>query len=115
MLTEPLLDFAPRLIALRQAGLLRYGVLASRYTQLFEMKRVESTQATDERILETEDIQSLSSLGDSDEMIRRIKVIPLVRHDFIAIKLPTVISALLLVLIAMPLKAIMSHLLRLLV
>jgi hypothetical protein len=43
--TGPLLVVAPRLIALRQAGPLRYGILASRYTQLFDMKWIESSQA----------------------------------------------------------------------
>jgi hypothetical protein len=109
----PLLVFAPTLINLRQTGLLRYGILASRFTQLFDAKWVESAQATDDRILGTEDIQSLGSLGDSYDMIRRMKVVPLEISDFIALVLPMVVPALPLLLIVVPLKVILSQLFRL--
>jgi hypothetical protein len=109
----PLMVFAPTLINLRQTGLLRYGILASRYTELFDTKWVESAQATDDRILGTEDIQSLGSLGDSYDMIRRMRVVPLEISDFIALVLPTVIPALPLLLTVVPMKVILSQLFRL--
>ena len=111
--TGPLLVFLPTLNMLRQTGLLRYGTLASRYTLLFDRKWVESAEATDQRILGTEDIQSLSSLGQSYDMISRMKVVPVELSDLIALVLPMVIPALPLLLTVVPLKVILSQLFRL--
>ena len=80
---------------------------------MFDTKWVESAQATDDRILGTEDIQSLGSLGDSYDMIRRMRVVPLEISDFIALVLPTVIPVLPLLLTVVPLKVILSQLFRL--
>ena len=57
-------------------GLLEYERLAS-HTQLFDAKWVVDLKATNESILGTEDIQSLGALGDSYDMIRPMKLIPL--------------------------------------
>jgi len=113
LFTGPLLVFAPRLIMLRQTGLLRYGTLASRYTLLFDTKWVQNAEATDQRILGHEDIQSLSSLGDSYDLIRRMKVIPIELNDFIAFALPMVVPALPLILTVVPLNVILRDLFRL--
>lgn len=113
VLTGPLLVFAPRLIMLRQTGLLRYGTLASRYTQLFDRKWIESAETTDQRILGHEDIQALGSLGESYDLIRRMKILPIEPSDFIAFALPMVIPALPLILTVVPLKVIVSDLARL--
>jgi hypothetical protein len=92
---------------------LRYGILASRYNELFDKKWVENVEATDQRILGTEDIQSLSSLGDSYDLIRRMKVLPLELSDFIALVLPTVIPALPLLLTVLPVDVILKQIFRL--
>jgi len=108
----PLLVFAPSLNLLRQTGLLRYGTLASRYTLLFDKKWVQTAEVTDQRILGTEDLQSLGSLGDSYDMIRRMKVVPVELSDIIALILPMVIPALPLILTVIPLKVILRQLFR---
>jgi hypothetical protein len=108
----PLLVFAPSLNVLRQTGLLRYGTLASRYTLLFDKKWVQAAEATDQRILGTEDLQALGSLGDSYDLIRRMKVVPVELSDIIALILPMVIPALPLILTVIPLKVILRQLFR---
>jgi len=113
--TGPLLVFTPRLIALRQTGLLRYGTMASRYIQFFDRRWVDPGENVDEQILGTEDIQSLGSLGDSYDMVRQMKVIPMELSDFIALALPTAIPALPLVLTVVPMKVILGQLLRFIV
>jgi hypothetical protein len=111
--TGPLLVFAPTLNILRQTGLLRYGTLASRYTLLFDRKWVETAEATDQRILGTEDIQSLASLGGSYDMISRMRVVPVELQDFIALAFPMLIPVLPLLLTVIPLSVILKSLLHL--
>ena len=108
----PLLVFTPTLIMLRQEGLLRYGTMASRYTHLFDRRWIVEAEKTNEGILGTEDIQSLSSLGDSYEMIRRMKIIPMELSDFIALALPAVLPAFPLLLTVIPMSEILKGMLR---
>jgi hypothetical protein len=81
----PLLIFTPRLICLKYWGMLRYGVLANRYTRLFEERRVELGEGAevDESVLGWSDIQSLADLGNSFELVRKMRVFPLEPSDFI--------------------------------
>ena len=48
---RPLLVFIPKLFLVKQEGLLQYGTLASRYTQMFEDKWVTSPNSGDEALL----------------------------------------------------------------
>jgi hypothetical protein len=109
----PLLVFMPTLNTLRQTGLLRYDTLASRYTLLFDQKWVDDAEATDQRILGTSDIQSLASLGQSYDMVSRMKVIPAELRDVVALVFPMVIPVLPLLLTAVPLTVILETLLHL--
>ena len=108
----PLVVFTPTLIVLRQEGLLRYGTMASHYTHLFDRRWVEDAEKTSDAILGTEDIQSLGSLGDSYEMIRRMKIIPMELSDFIALALPAVLPAFPLLLTVIPMSEILDGILR---
>ena len=94
-------------------GLIRYGSLASRYTQLFERKWVDGS-AVDEPLLGSADIQSLADLGNSYELVRKMRLVPVELSDFIAIALPGVLPALPLVATVVPLEAILKGILRLL-
>jgi hypothetical protein len=80
---------------------------------LFDRKWVQTAEATDQRILGTEDIQSLGSLGDSYDMISRMKVVPVELRDIIALLLPMIIPVLPLILTVVPLKVILGQLFRL--
>jgi len=110
----PLILFAPKLIRLKQTGSLQYGTLASRYTQLFNSKWVEGVNAPEEPLLGTADIQSLADLGNSYELIRKMRVVPIALSDFIAMALPGVIPALPLAATVMPVSEILKGILSLL-
>ncbi len=84
----PLIVFAPKLFSLKQEGLNRYGTLASRYTQQFDSKWVEGINHPEEPLLGTADIQSLADLGNSYEMVRKMRAIPIQWSDFIAMASP---------------------------
>ena len=110
----PLMVFAPKLFRLKQDGLLRYGTLASQYTQLFERKWVDGIDTEEEPLLGTGDIQSLADLGNSYELVRKTRVVPIALSDFIAIALPGVIPALPLAATVMPVGEILKQIFRLL-
>jgi hypothetical protein len=109
----PLLVFLPRLTLLKQRGLLEYGALASHYTQLFEAKWIKGTEAGPEGLLGTADIQSLADLGNSYELVRKMRSVPIELSDFIAMAIPGVIPALPLVATVMPVGVIVKDLLHL--
>jgi hypothetical protein len=110
----PLVLFAPKLLNLKQTGLLQYGTLASRYTQLFGSKWVEGVNTSEEPLLGTADIQSLADLGNSYEVVRKMRAVPIELSDFIAMALPGVIPALPLAATVMPVSEILKGILRLL-
>ena len=108
----PLLVFSPTLLRLKQRGLLEYGVLAGRYTDDFHHKWVEAPPFT-EPILGSADIQSLADLGNSYELVRKMRTVPLELRDFIAIALSAVVPALPLLATEMPVSDIMKTLMHL--
>ena len=110
----PLLVFTPKLFVVKQEGLLQYGTLASRYTQMFENKWVRGANTSDQALLGTADIQSLADMGNSYELVSKMRAFPLELSDFIAIALPGVLPALPLAATVMPIGDIIKGLLRLL-
>lgn len=112
--TGPLIVFAPKLIRLKQDGLSRYGTLASQYTQAFDSKWAGRTKPAEEPLLGTSDIQSLADLGNSYELVRKMKVVPIELGDFIAIALPGIIPAVPLAATVMPVSEVLKGILRLL-
>jgi len=112
--TGPLIVFIPKLLGLKYQGLLRYGILASSYTQQFDSKWVDGTNTAKEPILGTGDIQSLADLGNSYELVRKMRIIPIEASDFIVIALLGVIPALPLAATVMPVGDILQGILRLL-
>jgi hypothetical protein len=109
----PMLIFVPKLIALKQRGLLEYGALGSHYTQDFHRKWIQNTEPGSEPILGTSDIQSLADLGNSFGIIRQMRIVPVELSDFIAMVLPGVIPALPLAATVMPVGEIIKGLLKL--
>ena len=110
----PLIVFAPKLFRLKQDGLLRYGTLASQYTQAFDRKWASDISTAEEPLLGTGDIQSLADLGNSYELVRKMRSLPIELSDFIGIALPGVIPALPLAATVMPVSEMIKGLFRLL-
>lgn len=71
----PLLFFAGQLIEARLGASHRYGQLASRYADAFEQKWLTKPDPN-ERLLGTSDIQSLSDLANSYEVVRATRLVP---------------------------------------
>jgi hypothetical protein len=109
----PVLIFVPKLLTLKQRGRMEYGTLASRYTQAFHSKWIEKTEASQEPILGTNDIQSLADLGTSFQIIRKMRIVPVELSDFYGVLLPGLIPALPLAATVMPVGLIVKDLLKL--
>jgi hypothetical protein len=111
----PLLIFVPRLMEVKHRGLAEYGILASRYTQLFDRKWIPAKATTDEPLLGTGDIQSLADLGNSFALVGKMKFIPIDHTDIIAILVPAALPGLPLLATEVPLSVIGPRLLHLLI
>jgi hypothetical protein len=88
--------------------------LVSRYTQLFDRKWVKGVDASEEPLLGTGDIQSLADLGNSDERIDKMRVVPIELRGLAAMVVPGAIPAIPLAASVMPGSEIVKRLLRLL-
>ena len=109
----PMMVFVPNLLALKQRGLMEYGTLGSEYTQAFYRRWVGKTEPAEGSLLGTGDIQSLADLGNSFEIIRTMRILPVELSDFIAFALPGVIPVLPLAAMVMPVGQIVKGLLKL--
>jgi hypothetical protein len=108
----PLILFMPKLFALREEGLRRYGALGSRYTRLFEAKWM-SGAPEDEPLLGTGDIQSLADLANSFQVVQRMKVIPAGLNDLAFLAVPAILPALPLAATVVPLSQLLQDVLKL--
>lgn len=108
----PLTLFVPKLYALREEGLRRYGALGTRYTRLFEEKWTRGG-AGDEPLLGTSDIQSLADLGNSYTMVSRTNFLPAGLADLAWLVVPAILPALPLAAIVVPMNELLKNLLRL--
>jgi len=72
----PLTFFAGQLNDARLRGTRRYGRLASRYTNAFEKKWLSAGEGPGEPLLGTSDIQSLSDLANSYDVVRGMRLFP---------------------------------------
>jgi hypothetical protein len=76
MIIVPLLFFSPGLIAARRDGLRKYGMLATTYVRDFERKWLEGGTPAGEPLLGSADIQSLTDLTGSTDIVREIWPFP---------------------------------------
>jgi hypothetical protein len=102
LVLAPLLLFAPKLLQVKQRGLLKYGALASTYTQAFEAKWIKSTPAKEE-LLGTADLQSLADLGNSFEVVANMRIVPFSKSDALLLGLAAGLPMLPLLLFVLPL------------
>ena len=104
----PLVMFCPALIRARQAWLRQYSLLVLRYNRAFHEKWIEGKAAEGEPLLGSADIQSLADLGNSFEFIRGMKVVPFSVRVILQLAVVTILPALPLVLLVMPIEEILD-------
>jgi hypothetical protein len=113
MVVGPLLVFSPQLARCKRAGLRDYGTLAQGYTRDFHAKWV-AQRASGEPLLGSADIQSLADLGNSFEIVRGMRIVPVSREAIFQLGVTTLAPFVPLVLTLMPLEELLRKLLGIL-
>ena len=105
----PLLVFAPQLSRAKRKGLLEYGTLAGGYVRAFDAKWLRGRHG-DEPLLGSADIQSLADLGNSLEVVRGMRIVPVSRDAILQLGIVTLAPIVPLVLTMMPLEELLKKL-----
>lgn len=92
-LLTPFTVFLPKLAVTKRNGLMTYGALATRYTQLFDRKWIAPEGRADQDLLGTADIQSLADIANSFDRIESMKLFPVELKDLRALLLAAVLPA----------------------
>jgi hypothetical protein len=79
----PLLVFVAPLAAAKRNALRDYGHLARRYVDEFDAKWLRGRAPADEPLIGSADIQSLADLGNSYEVVRDMRTVPITRDTLI--------------------------------
>ena len=83
MVLGPLLFFVPQLAQAKRNGSREYGVLAERYAREFDTKWLRGGAPAEEPLLGSADIQSLADLGNSYQVVRGMRIVPIKRDDLL--------------------------------
>ena len=114
MVFGPLLVFVPRLAEARRRGLREYGTFAETYTRAFAERWLGGGTPRDEAMLGSGDIQSLADLGNSYEVVRTMRAVPITKEALFQLGLVTFAPLLPLLLTAMPLEELLTKMFGLL-
>lgn len=106
----PMLVFAPQLAQAKRTGLREYGMLAHRYVREFDSKWLRGGAPADEPLVGSGDIQSLADMGNSFEVIRGMRILPVTRDTILQLAIATLIPFVPLLLTMMPLEALLEKL-----
>jgi len=110
LVVGPLVVFSAQLAEAKRTGLREYGTLAQRYVRAFDAKWIRGEAADDEPFLGTGDIQSLADLGNSFEVVKGMRIIPVTKEALFQLGLVTVAPLVPLVLTMMPLEELIRKL-----
>jgi hypothetical protein len=106
----PLLVFAPQLAQAKRTGLREYGTLAERYVREFDTKWLRGGAPVEEVLVGSGDIQSLADLGNSLEVVRTMRLVPVTRDMIIRLAAVTLAPIAPLALTMMPLEELLKKL-----
>jgi len=106
----PLLVFARRLLEAKWKGLLEYGTLAGSYVREFDAKWLRRPPPANETFVGSADIQSLADLGNSFEVVRRMRLAPITNLAVLGLVAATLIPIAPLLLTVMPLEELLQKL-----
>jgi hypothetical protein len=109
ILVAPLLMFAPRLFATKHRGSREYSELGTAYTRAFDVKWLRSDTPPTDPLLGSPDVQSLADLANAFDIIRRMRVLPIARHDVVFLLAAAALPAVPLILFVVPLDELIIH------
>lgn len=106
----PLLFFAPQLSQAKRRGSREYGTLAERYVREFDAKWLRGGAPAGEPLVGSADIQSLADLGNSYQVVREMRIVPVRRDDVIRLVVATLAPIVPLALTMMSLEELLKKL-----
>jgi hypothetical protein len=109
----PFLVFAAPLASAKRTGLREYGTLAERYVREFDTKWLRGGAPPDEPLIGSGDIQSLADLGNSFEVVKTMRLVPMTRDALLRLVAATVAPIVPLFLTMMSLEDLVRRLLGL--
>jgi hypothetical protein len=109
----PLSFFVVRLEKAQQLARRDYGILASHYVNDFHRKWIEKHGAPFEPLLGTQDLQSLSDLGNAYDVVSGMRLLPFDKRTVLQLAVLVVLPLLPLVLTMAPLHDVLERLVRL--
>jgi len=108
----PLLVFIPVLGHAKRVGLREYGSLAQRYVRDFEQKWLRGGAPADEPLVGSADIQSLADLGNSFEVVKGMRSVPITREAVVQLAVLTLLPLLPLLLTMISFEELLGRLLK---
>jgi len=87
----PLLVFIPPLARAKREGLREYGHLAKRYVDEFDEKWMQGSAPGGEPLVGSADVQSLADMGNSFEVVRSMRLVPIARDTLVQLVLMTLL------------------------
>jgi len=108
----PLLVFALRLRNLKRRALMDYGALATEYTRQFHDRWISGNRPESEPLMGSADIQSLADLGNSFELVKRMRIVPFDGRAIIMLALAFLVPMVPLLLTVMPFNELLQTLLK---
>jgi hypothetical protein len=112
MVVGPLLVFARRLEAAKRTALREYGALAQRYVREFDRKWLRGSPSPAEPLIGSADIQSLADLGNSFEIVKQMRWIPVTTQTLVHLALMAIIPLLPLALTMFSVEELVQRLLN---
>lgn len=106
----PLLFFMPQLAQAKRTGSREYGVLAERYVREFDNKWLRGGVPAGEPLVGSSDIQSLADLGNSFQVVREMRILPIKRDDVLRLVVATLAPIVPLALTMMSLEELLKTL-----
>jgi hypothetical protein len=106
LLLVPLAFFLPQLAAAKRKGLHDFGLLGARYAGRFDDRWLRQGDRHDAELLGTGDIQSLTDLAGSFEVVNRMRIVPITLQTVIPIILAAALAMLPAVEAEIPLREI---------
>jgi hypothetical protein len=108
----PLLVFIPPLARAKRAGVREYRHLAMRYVDEFNAKWLHGAVLGDEPLLGSADIQSLADMGNSFEVARTMRVVPITRDSLVQLIVVTLLPVAPLLLTMISLEELLKQFLQ---
>lgn len=110
ILVGPLLVFASQLAESKRTGGREYDALAQRYVREFDYKWLRGGATADEQLVGSGDIQSLADLGNSLEVVRSMRLVPVTKEVVLQLAIVTIAPITPLVLTMVPFEELLKKL-----